>query len=61
MCVDAPRKRLLAVRETHDPERSEPENALVAIGFDGATSVWPTGRISTPPPGFRPMANGWPG
>jgi dipeptidyl aminopeptidase/acylaminoacyl peptidase len=39
MRVDAPRKRLLVVRETHEVDRGEPENALVAIGFDGVVSV----------------------
>ena len=39
MRVDAPRKRLLAVRETHGDNLCEPENALVAIGFDGSVSV----------------------
>lgn len=39
MVVDTGRQRLIAVREHHDESLDEPENALVAIGFDGGVSV----------------------
>jgi dipeptidyl aminopeptidase/acylaminoacyl peptidase len=43
MRFDAPRERLLAVRETHGEDLDEPENALVAIDLDGAVSVLAAG------------------
>ena len=43
MRFDAPRERLLAVRETHGEDLDEPENALVAIDLDSAVSVLAAG------------------
>ncbi len=37
--VDAQHNCLLAVRETHGEDIGEPENALVAVDFDGAVTV----------------------
>ncbi len=43
MHVDAPRQRVVTVREDHDEGLAEPANTLVAIGFDGRVTVLATG------------------
>ena len=39
MRLDARRERLLAVRETHGKDLDEPENALVAVDFNGTVEI----------------------
>ncbi|MGC9504312.1 S9 family peptidase [Baaleninema sp.] len=51
--VDRPRQRLLCVREDHSGE-GEPENTLVAVGFDGSVEVLVSGSDFFASPALSP-------